>query len=439
MAISGQHHWGISGFTQRSGAVVGQLRPQDNLYAILEKSPDRLAARVVGSITESLFPGEETAAAMQRLCDPRVRIVSLTITEKGYRLDPAGSLILDDATKADARAARRGDRHTPPGSAIGLLGRGLIARAAAGAGPLAVMSCDNMVDNGELLRRQVEAFVDLVGRSGAALEEVSFVSTVVDRMVPTTGDRGRAEVAETIGLRDEGAVLTEPYWQWVLQDRFPAGRPDWPAVGVVLAEDVRPYELLKLRVLNASHSLLAYLGALAGFETIAATVAVPEFEEAAWSLINHDVIPSLNLPADLDPVAYAHSVMERYRNHALGHQTGQVTMDGSQKLPQRLIPTAEAALKRGDLPRSTALTYAAWMEFVRRGESVDGRPLILSDPRADELREAARGPAATLVDRFLGVPGLFSRDLAENATWRGLLCEAMDAFTSDRPQDWTGF
>lgn len=442
MAASGDPGWGIIGVTQRSARVVDQLRPQDCLYTVLEKSPERTSARVVGSIREVHFPAVELPQVLDALTTPRTRVITATITEKGYRVGPDRRLVIDDEVRADAAgllAGLRGARHAkPPRTAIGLLASGLALRCAGSGAPVAVVSCDNMVANGETLARCVADFLSLVDHPMAdrALTEVSFVSTVVDRMVPTSTPAVIDEVSGQLGLRDEAAALAEPFWQWVLQDRFPAGRPAWDRLGATFADDVTPYELLKLRLLNASHSLLSYLGSLAGFRTIPEAIAVPEFRDAAWSLMVDEAAPGLALPDEIDPVEYSRTVMVRYHNSALGHQTAQVAMEGSQKLPLRLPPIAEGVLDRGGEPRAAALTYAAWMVFLARRQTLDGRPLAIEDPRAEELCATAAGPESSLVDRFLKLPGIFSERLVEDAAWRRLLIEATGRFGSSSPSDW---
>ena len=299
------------------------------------------------------------------------------------------------------------------------------------------MPCDNMASNGATLARVMGSMLAAAGHD-AELAGVAFAGTVVDRIVPTTGEAGRAEVERMIGLRDEGAVLGEPFWQWVIEDSFVAGRPAWDRVGATMAADAMPFEMLKLRILNSTHSLLAYLGALAGCRTIPEAVDVPEFDAAARRLAA-EAIPALDLPEGVDAEDYTRSVMERYRNRALGHQTLQVAMDGSQKLPLRIVPTALVALARGEEPVAAALTAAAWMIFVARGRDVDGVELPLDDPLAARLRAAAAGAESGLAERMLRVREVFPEALAEDERWRRLVSEAVARFASDEPRAWATF
>jgi fructuronate reductase len=444
MAATGDTGWGIIGVSQRSRTVVDQLAPQDGLFSVVRRSPSMEDARVVGSITRMLFAGDEQAAVLDALRSPTTRIVSLTVTEKGYCLAPGGALALSDAAvSADIATLRARSSFTlaPLRTAVGLVAAAVMDRAVTGL-PLTVLSCDNLPSNGALLGAAVRSMLEAAGSAWCrdALEfaegSVSFPSTVVDRMVPVVDAPRRDAIAELIGLRDEAGVLAEPFWQWVMVDDFAAGRPAWDAVGATFVDDVEPYELLKLRVLNATHSQLAYLGALAGYATIAETVQQPVFAAIARRLIHDEAIPALRLPAGLDAHAYGETVMERFGNSALGHQTMQVAMDGSQKLPLRLLTTAQSALDRGVTPVGAAIAYAAWMVFVARGVDCNGKALDLNDPRADELRAAAAGPESSLVERMAAVPGLFSDSLRDSAEWRELLQQRVDRFSGNDPVRW---
>lgn len=446
MAATGETAWGITGVSQRSRGVVDQLLPQDNLYSVVRRSPQLEDARVVGSLTGMLFARDEQTEVLTALRSPATRIVSLTVTEKGYNLAPDGALALDSGAVASDVAALRSRASfavEPLRTAVGLVAAAIMDRAVTGL-PVTVLSCDNLPSNGALLAAAVRSMLEAAGSRWTrdaldfAENNVSFPSTVVDRMVPVVDEPRRAAIADLIGLRDEAGVLAEPFWQWVMQDDFAAGRPAWHEVGATFADDVEPYELLKLRVLNATHSQLAYLGALNGFATIAETVQQPAFAAIARRLIHDEAIPALTLPDGVDAHAYGEQVMERFGNAALGHQTMQVAMDGSQKLPLRLLTTAQSALDRGESPVGAAVAYAAWMVFVARGVDRSGTALELSDPRADALRAAAAGSESSLAARMLGVPGLFSDALRDSAQWRTLLQERIDRFASDDVERWVG-
>jgi fructuronate reductase len=358
------------------------------------------------------------------MCRPSVKIVSLTVTEKGYCHDPASGEL--DEAHPDIRA------DLVPGavarSAPGLLVAGLAARRAAGLGGLAVLSCDNLPENGETTRRIVLRMAALRDPAlGAWIAgEVDFPSSMVDRIVPATTDADRARVAEMLGLSDEACVVTEAFSQWVVEDAFRAGRPALELGGATLVADVRPFERMKLRLLNAAHSTIAYLGYLAGHETVAAAIAAPGFAplvERLWD----EAAPTLSLPAGTDLAAYRASLLARFANPHLAHRTWQIAMDGTQKLPQRLLGTIRDNLAAGRPVDVAALGVAAWMRYARGIDERGGR-IELRDPMEAELAARAAGAPEERVDALLGMSRVFGEDLRGNAglrarlaSWLGLL------------------
>jgi fructuronate reductase len=424
VVATGEDGWGICGVTQRSAAVLEQLGPQDCLYAVLERGVGEPALRVVGQVREVLFAGDEPELLRERIAAPDTRLITLTVTEKGYRRKPGGGLDLDDPMV-------RADLAGGAGTAIGQLAWGLAARAAGSGAPVSVLSCDNLTDNGHVLRGLVLDFCHALpsGRGDRLAswveEHVAFPCSMVDRIVPSTTEADRAEAAAILGLTDEALVVAEPFRQWVAQDRFVAGRPAWEKAGADLVDDVRPYELLKLRMLNGTHSLLAYLGALRGHQTIAEAVADDELASAARGLMQEDVAPTLEAPMGLDVAAYGKQVLERFANPALRHTTVQVGMDGSQKLPLRLLGTVRDRLAAGAAPTWAALGVAAWMAYVAKGSDVSGRALPLDDPLAPVLREAVGTGTdpVTVAHGLLGVRDVFGDDLPDQAVFRNLLVE----------------
>ncbi len=416
--------WGICGVTQRSAAVVEQLRAQDCLYAVLERGSGEPTARVVGQISDVLFAAEEGARLMRRFADPAVRVVTLTVTEKGYRRGSSGSLDLADPVVA-------GDLEGGARSTVGQLVRGLQARQAASAGGVSVLSCDNLTDNGRVLRALVMDFCAALPSAegdtiGAWIEQhVSFPNSMVDRIVPATTEADRADAAALLGVVDEALVVAEPFRQWVIEDDFAKGRPAWERAGADLVDDVAPFEQLKLRMLNGTHSLLAYLGALRGYDTIAEAAADDELATAARRLMRQDVMPTLAQPPGLDIAAYGEQVLERFANPALRHRTTQVAMDGSQKLPLRLLGTVRDRLAAGETPEWAFLGVAAWMAYVASGHDRHGQPLPLDDPLADRLREAAGTSAdpAAVASGLLDVTEVFGDDLRDSTAFRHSLVE----------------
>ena len=416
-AATGDDRWGICGATQRSAAVREQLAPQDGLYGVLERAVDHVGVKVVGSVRQVLFPGEQLDEVIARIADPSVQVVTLTVTEKGYRRDASGHLDLADPVIAGELAGG------PLTSAVGRLVRGLERRAGAAGTPITVVCCDNLTDNGSVLRRLVDDYCDALAASDLKAwigEHVRFPSTMVDRIVPATTDADRTRGEQILGLRDEGLVTAELFKQWVIEDDFAAERPAWQLVGAQLVADVAPFEKMKLRILNGTHSTLAYLGALRGHATIAAAVSDPGLLDIAQHLIADDVIPILDQPEGEDLQAYGAEVLKRFANPALAHKTTQIAMDGSQKLPLRLLGTIRANLDAGRTPHHALRGVAGWMAYLARIEGGNGLALPVDDPMADRLTGLVRGgrDAAAVVDALLGVHEIFGDDLPTNGAVR---------------------
>ena len=414
-------HWGISAFTQRSGAAAARLTPQDGLYTVVERGAGAASPRIVGVLREARDAAADPAAVVDRICDPAVHVVTLTVTEKGYRHDPVTRRLRhDDPTvRADFTA---GTPRTVPG----VLAHAIARRAAAGTGPLTVISCDNLPDNGRLLQRLVGDFADAAGL-GTALDAVSFPSTVVDRIVPVTTDRDIADLQDRIGVRDEAPVICEPFRQWVIEDRFAGPVPAWSAVGAQIVEDAAPWEQLKLRMLNAAHSMLAYLGLRLEYRSIADAVQNPVLAEACRRLFAEDVQPSLAAPPGVDVAGYGESVLARFANTALPHTTIQVAADGSQKIGPRLLSTVAARAAQGATASWAALGIAGWALHVIDPVDASGRPTELVDPRAEELRALVAGlPLAAAVRRLVTDPTVVGEDLSHSADFTDRVIEFAD-------------
>ncbi|MFE6968864.1 mannitol dehydrogenase family protein [Isoptericola sp. NPDC057653] len=425
---TGDRRWGILGVTQRSASVRDQLRPQGGVYAVLTAGTHESRLDLVGSVLDVAWPAEETARVLAALAAPTTHVVTLTVTEKGYARDADGGLDVERVrADLDALAAEpSADRVVPGATAVGLLVRGLAARwrAAQASGerrPVTVLTCDNMVDNGRVLERLVGAAVDaaLPGPDGDGLRswlatDVAFPCSMVDRIVPATTPAQRDAVERELGARDEGLVVGEPFRQWVIEDRFAGPRPEWERAGATLTADVAPWEQAKLRMLNGTHSLLAYAGRLAGHATLAEAVTDPALRERARAFMLDDALSTLAPPDGADLRAYGESLLERFANPATGHTTLQVSMDGTQKIPIRWGGVVADRLAAGVVPAGAAFGLAAWSEVVRR-EAAAGR--LVDDPRADELagvvaRAGAGDPAAAtpadVARALLALPGLLS-------------------------------
>ncbi|MBO4141873.1 mannitol dehydrogenase family protein [Micromonospora tulbaghiae] len=405
--------WGIIGVAPRSTDVVDALAAQDCLFSVTTLAAEGAATRVVGALTGVRHAAGDPGAVVGLLADPAIRVVTLTVTEKAYRMDPVTAALTVDA---DLTADLTTDR--PPRTVPGLLLRGLLARAAADAGPIALVSCDNLPANGRRLRGLVEQCLTLARVPDATAERVlaavTCPGTMVDRIVPASTDETRDTARRALGVTDLAAVAAEPWSQWVIEDDFPGGRPAWERSGAVLTDDAGPWERLKLRALNGVHSATAYLGALAGAETVAEALALPHLDAVLRRLIAEEIAPSFTPPPGVDVTAYGEQVLARFGNPAIRYRTTQVAMDGSQKLPQRVLHTVADLRAAGRSARWSALVVAAWLRFLL-GYADDGRPLPLDDPLADRLRAALAAGAHTpagVVDAVFAVREVFPADLA---------------------------
>jgi fructuronate reductase len=376
--------WGIAAFTGRSTSA-----PPEAVYTLLVRGPDGSRPEVISSLS-AVHTADDLAALRGYFASPALAVVTLTVTEAGYRRSASGDL---DAEAPDVAADIAALRADPAGGSVtttpGRLVAGLLARRAAGAGGLAIVPNDNVPDNGAMVARVVGRLAALVDPAlpGWIAAEVSFVTTMVDRITPRTTDEDRAEVRRLLGVDDPAVVPTEPFTEWVLAGDFPRGRPAWDARFV---DDVRPFEQRKLWLLNGSHSLMAYAGSIRGHETVADAIADPVVRgwvEDWWDA----AAPHLRLPAgEID--AYRRALLDRYANPAIRHRLAQIAADGSQKIPIRAVPV----LRYGANPGATRLV-AAWIAHLR------GHGVPVTDVRADEVTALARdGVGAVLA--WLGLP-----------------------------------
>ncbi|MFB9235863.1 mannitol dehydrogenase family protein [Plantactinospora siamensis] len=405
--------WAIVGVAPRSRAVLDALAAQDGLFSVTTAAAAGGHTRVVGSLAAVRHAPADPAAVVRLLADPAIRVVTLTVTEKAYQLDPvSGRLRPDPDLAADLTTDR------PPVTVPGLLLRGLLARAAADGGPLALVSCDNLPANGRRLAGMVDQAIGYARTPDRLAEwirrRVTFPGTMVDRIVPASTPVTLATAARALGVRDLAAVTAEPYRQWVIEDVFPGGRPAWERAGAVLTTDVRPWELLKLRTLNGLHSAVAYLGALAGRETIADALALPHLTTVLRRLVAEEVAASFRPPEGISVVDYGEQALGRFTDPAIRHRTAQVAMDGSQKLPQRVLHTIIDLRAAGRPVDWAALVVAAWMRYAR-GRADDGAVLSLDDPLADRIRArlaAVPDTPAGVAEALFGLAEVFPPELA---------------------------
>ena len=416
--------WGICAVSLRSASVRDALREQGWAYTSVSCAPDRSENRVIEVIDEVLVAPENPQAVLARLCDPAVKIVSLTITEKGYCHNPAtGRLRMEDADI-------RHDLTVPetPRTAIGFITHALRARRDAGVDAFTVVSCDNLPDNGALTRGVVLEFARALPFDLAdwIADNVRFPATMVDRITPATTQADIEALREATGYLDEGCVVHEPFRQWVIEDDFTGGsRPAWDAGGAQFVGDVAPFELMKLRCLNGTHSAMAYLGYLAGHELISQVVGDPPFASYIVRLWTEEIIPSLPTPEGEDLPRYCDALMERYQNPSIQHRTWQIAMDGTQKLPQRLLGTVRDNLAAGRPIGGLSLAVAGWMRYVGDVDEA-GAAIDVRDPMAAALR-AASDSADAPKDKaaaFLAIADVFAPELAQDDTFRDAVIAA---------------
>ncbi len=421
MAKSGGD-WGITGVSLQSPGTRDRLRPQGWAYTALELTPEGERPQVMTVLRDVLVAPEDPQAVLDAMAAPEIRIVSLTVTEKGYCHEPATGRL----NRAHPDIAHDLE-HPLPKSAPGFLVRALQARRAAGLAPFTVMCCDNLPENGRVVRGVVLELAGLIDPeladwiAGAG----AFPATMVDRIVPATTPADLDRLAALAGYRDEAPVMHEPFRQWVIEDDFVGGaRPDLAGVGAQLVQDVTPFEHMKLRMLNGTHSALAYLGYLAGYETIAETVADPDFAAYVKDLWRDEIIPVLTPPPGEDLHAYAEALHGRYANPAIRHRTWQIAMDGSQKLPQRILGTIAESRAAGRAVPGLTLAVAAWMRYSS-GRDEHGQPIEVKDPLAARLAGLWQDDPAQTVAQFLALAEVFPPALRGDAGFADDLTTAL--------------
>jgi fructuronate reductase len=421
--------WGLHGVSLRHAEVRDALVPQQGLYTLSLRDAAGSRVRVVGSVVSCAVAPEDPQAVVNAIAHADTRIVSLTVTEKGYSHDPATRAL--NFTHADI--AHDLVDAVAPRSAVGFIVRGLQARFTHRGGPLTLMSLDNLPANGHTLRGLVLAFAERVndGLAHWIERECTFPNSMVDRIVPRTTEADFAAAREALGACDRAAVVAEPFLAWAVEDRFAAGRPDWRAGGAQFVEHAEPFERLKLRLLNGAHSAIAYLGMQAGWATVDEAIAQPALARFIDALLRDEVAPTVaqELPG-VDLAAYRAQLLRRFANPALAHRCAQIAMDGSQKLPQRLLGTVRDRLAVAAPIDHLALALAAWLTHLR-GHDEAGQRYAIDDPLAPELtalhaRAAARDTPAQRAAEFTRFAPVFG-DLANEPRLVAALAHALEA------------
>jgi len=421
----GLRDWGICGAGLRPGdsAMRDALVPQDCLYTVVERSGTEDRARVMGALLRYIYAPADPAVLIEQMAQPEIRIVTLTITEKGYcvhqvtgEFDPDHPDIVHDLAHPDE-----------PVSGIGYLVAGLDLRRQRGLGPFTVLSCDNLQGNGDVARRMVLAFAE---RRDPALRDwiaecCTFPNCMVDRITPVTTDDDRRIVRERYGYDDAWPVVCEPFRQWVVEDRFCNGRPDWEQAGVQMTGDVYPYEKMKIRLLNSSHSAIAYLGYLAGYRYIHEAAADEEFQRFMMKIMDEEVTSLLDPVPGVDLESYKRTLVERFANPTIKDTVARVAMDGSQKIPKFMLPSVREQLERGGPVRLQCLAIAGWFRYLR-GKDENGEAIVIDDPAAEKLQRLAVSGGED-AGPLLAMQEIFGEDLAGSEIFTGEVRRALQS------------
>jgi mannitol 2-dehydrogenase len=422
------HEWALLGAGVRpSDAAMRQdLMSQDWLTTIVEMEPGAHRARVIGSMVDFLPVGDDTRPIVEALQDPNIRIVSLTVTEGGYCIDPATGIfnpehpdIVHDATHPDS-----------PKGVFGALVAALRMRRERGTAPFTIMSCDNIPHNGDVTRDAVAGLAALIDPALAehVRESVAFPNSMVDRITPATTDAQRALLAERFGLEDRRPVFCEPFRQWVLEDKFPSGRPALEEVGVTFTPHVAAYELMKLRILNGGHAAIAYPAGLLGIHFVHDAMADPLVRGFLDKLETEEIIPHVPPVPGVDLDAYYALIASRFSNPDIGDTIPRLAQDGSNRQPKFILPSTRDRLKAGANVTGLALVSALWCRYCA-GTLDTGEAFVLDDPNAARLTPAALA-AKDHPEAFLQLHDIFG-DIADSQLFRRHFTTALNGLWRD--------
>ena len=409
--------WGITAVSLSSESTFNKLSAQNCVFNALAMSSTKRQFQQISSISDIFVANKDRQAVLDALSDEQIEIVSLTITEKGYNynsvkkeLDLSNQNIIDDLGNPEN-----------PKTAIGFLVAGLRNRFLDGKDPFTILSCDNLPNNGAVVRKVVLDFANRIDLDLAEWisKEVSFPSSMVDRITPATKNQDIINFAEEYGVHDPALVVHEEFFQWIIEDEFSSARPEFELAGIQMVSNVELHEKMKLRCLNGTHSALAYLGYLAGCNTIAECVSNDSMVSYIQYLWTKEIIPTLETPEGEDLNDYCSKLLERYQNTAIEHRTWQIAMDGSQKLPQRIIETVNDLLKNQRNFKGLALAIAAWMKYVT-GSDLNGESIDVRDPLVDVFFTLAKNSKTSehVVKSILNVNEVFPKNLRDSPAFR---------------------
>ena len=418
--------WGYCGvgLLQHDTAMRDALQPQDWLYTVVERSAAGDRARVIGSLLKVLYAPQDPEAVLNAMASPKTRIVSLTITEGGYYVNE-GTGEFNESHPDILHDLKNPHR---PKCSFGFLVEALARRRENGLAPFTVMSCDNVQHNGNVARKMILAFAQ---RRDPALaewlgERCAFPNSMVDRITPATTDEHRALVRDKFGLIDNWPVATEPFKQWVIEDNFPGGRPAWERVGAQMTDNVLPYEKMKLRLLNASHQAMCYIGMLLGYEFAHEAMQDARIRKLVTTMMDVEVTPHLSAPAGIDLGEYKKTLVERFSNPTIRDQLSRIGTEGSARIPKFVLPSVVDALPKGAPVKMLSFTVAAWFRYLT-GSDDAGRKMPIIDPMAEKLQEHARrgGRDAGVM---LGMRELFGETLPQSPAFADEVRRALASF-----------
>ncbi|MGO2508847.1 MAG: mannitol dehydrogenase family protein [Vibrio hibernica] len=425
--IVGVNNWRAAGKLESETGVESEFASQDNLYTVAVGQDDNVELEVIGAIEEVLF-SNQVEKILAYMTSEQVKVVSLTITEKGYCHHPStGHLDLNNPLiQHDLENINQ------PHSAIGFLVSAIKTRKEKGIAPFTPLTCDNLPENGHVLKRVVLDFAEQLDPELSQWIDanIHFPCSMVDRIVPQTTTADIDKITTQLGVQDNCCVSTEPFLQWVIEDKFNNERPAWEKTSIaniMLTDDVIPFENMKLRLLNGTHSSIAYLGYLSGYQTVSETMSDPSFKAFIRHLMDKEISPSVSVKG-IDLEAYKDQLIERYQNTALQHRTWQIAMDGSQKLPQRFLQTIAYGLEHNIDISGLVLAVAAWMKYVS-GVDEQGNAIDVKDPLSEKFAQIWQQHSesvSALVKEFLALDSIFSTQLANNSVFKAQLIDALN-------------
>ena len=420
--------WGFCGvgLLKHDARIREVMQSQDCLYTLVERSLAGDTARVIGSIVNFSFAPDDSQKVIEQMASPTTRILSLTITEGGYYISSTGEL---DAQHPDLQR----DLANPhePSCAFGYILEALDRRRIRGLAPFTLMSCDNIQSNGEVAKKMLMAFAELRDPQlkNWMAENCLFPNSMVDRITPATTDEHRNLVKEKFGIDDGWPVMTESFKQWVIEDHFVQGRPKWEQVGAQMTSDVLPYEKMKLRLLNASHQALCYIGMLLGYQLVHETMEDPDIRRLVEKMMDDEVTPILSEVPGVDLTEYKKTLIERFANPAIRDQLSRIGIYGSSGISKFVLPTVEEQLKRGGPIKLLSFTVASWFRYLD-GLDESGKELPMLDPMASKLRERAKA-AGKDARQLLGMREVFSEELANAPVFAKQVSDTLNSFYAD--------